>query len=164
MGGNPSRFTACGEDCPVEQVSWCEAVVFANRLSLREGFTPAYAEAEDCSRARLDPLAEGYRLPTDAEWVWASRAGAPTHLAPVEEGSATRPVGQGPPNAWGFHDMRANVWEWVGDARDDDRLRRGGAWSGYVGHADSGDLSWNHPSFSRSDLGLRLARSLPAPR
>ena len=107
MGNNPSRFK--GDDRPVEQVSWNDCQEFCRRLSEREGKT--------------------YRLPTEAEWEYACRAGTTTayyfgdDAASLAEyawfwensDSQTHPVGQKKPNAWGLHDMHGNVWEWCAD-------------------------------------------------
>lgn len=117
MGTNPSRFV--GPDRPVDSVSWDDAVAFAEALSAREGVR--------------------YRLPTEAEWEYACRAGSVTayafgeRLAPsqanVRGGAAgtvdngmvvgahaeTADVASYPANAWGLHDMHGNVWEWTAD-------------------------------------------------
>ena len=118
MGYNPSRFDECGSDCPVEQVSWARAQTFIRALN-----------------ARKQGLGAQYRLPTEAEWEYAARAGTrgdtyagnltdPAGRDPVLEriawfdensGGRTQPVGQKAPNAWGLHDMLGNVWEWVQD-------------------------------------------------
>ena len=69
MGSNPSANLWCGESCPVESVSWGQAIAFANTLSELEGLTPAYAENDETYSLDLD--ADGYRLPTEAEWEFA---------------------------------------------------------------------------------------------
>jgi formylglycine-generating enzyme required for sulfatase activity len=107
MGASPSRFQ--GEDLPVEQVTWEEAAEFCRRLGVREKGL--------------------HRLPTEAEWEYACRAGSQsafsfggddTHLGgfawyDASSGQKTRPVGTRKPNPWGIHDMHGNVWEWCGD-------------------------------------------------
>ena len=115
MGNNPSAFSGCGR-CPVEKVSWEDVQVFMGRLNARSG-------------------GERYRLPTEAEWEYAARAGTTTdtYAGDVTEpgrndpvlngiawygqnsGGRTHPVGQKSPNGFGLHDMLGNVWEWVGD-------------------------------------------------
>jgi formylglycine-generating enzyme required for sulfatase activity len=108
MGNNPSKFK--GEDNPVETVSWEDAQDFIKRLNQKEGHSR-------------------YRLPTEAEWEYAARAGSTsTYYFGDDEsqlgdhawywdnsGSTTHPVGQKRPNAWGLYDMIGNVWEWNQD-------------------------------------------------
>ena len=120
MGNNPSYFKNCGGNCPVEQVSWNDVQEFIGKLNGRSG-------------------GQRYRLPTEAEWEYAARAGTrtytyagdltkPTGNDPVLNGIAwydensgrrTHPAGRKAPNAWGLHDMLGNVWEWVGDRKGD---------------------------------------------
>ncbi len=123
MGKNPAKFT--GSDHPVERVSWYSATQYCNMRSLREGFTPCYhAETLEC-----DFAADGYRLPTEAEWEYACRAGTTSQwsfgndLRAVGKhtwyhGNAakkTHPVRQKAPNPWGLYDMHGNVAEWCND-------------------------------------------------
>jgi len=126
MGNNPSHFGG-SSDLPVEKVSWLDAVAFCNKLSEREKRTPFYRV--DGSEVTMLG-GNGYRLPTEAEWEYACRAGSTT-LYPFGDdpdmlgeyawyaansgGPRTHPVGQKRPNAWGFHDMLGNVCEWCAD-------------------------------------------------
>jgi len=125
IGKNPSRFHAAeggGPDYPVESVSWTDAIAFCQRLSDRP--------EERAARRR-------YRLPTEAEWEYASRAGGSTPFAfgnsfdsrqgnfdsaypygsaePAAKIGRTSPVTNYPASAWGLHDMHGNVWEWCSD-------------------------------------------------
>ncbi|MGD8241068.1 MAG: formylglycine-generating enzyme family protein [Armatimonadota bacterium] len=123
MGKNPSRWKGRGN--PVEQVRWSDAVRYCNERSRREGLRPCY----DLKTWKCHFDANGYRLPTEAEWEYACRAGTTgrysfgdsvgklKNCAWFKDNAAgrPRPVGQKLPNAWGLHDMHGNVWEWCND-------------------------------------------------
>jgi formylglycine-generating enzyme required for sulfatase activity len=123
MGKNPSRWKA-GTN-PVEQVRWSDAVRYCNARSRLEGLQPCY----DLQTWECNFNANGYRLPTEAEWEYACRAGTKTTFffgnSPSKLGSYAwfdensggkpKPVGQKRPNPWGLYDMYGNVWEWCND-------------------------------------------------
>jgi formylglycine-generating enzyme len=122
VGNNPSRRK--NPKNPVEQVTWSAAARFCNKRSLLEGRKPCY----DTNRWTCDFSANGYRLPTEAEWEYACRCGgnAPDLGSVAEdlksvawfEGNSQaspHPVEQRKPNAWGLYDMVGNVWEWCND-------------------------------------------------
>lgn len=123
MGENPSRWK--GPRNPVEQVRWSDAVRYCNKRSELEGLRPCY----DLKTWKCDFEADGYRLPTEAEWEYACRSGTTTawffgddasklsDFAWFEKNSGGRPrtVGQKQPNAWGLYDICGNVWEWCND-------------------------------------------------
>ncbi|MFF8970166.1 formylglycine-generating enzyme family protein [Streptomyces sp. NPDC014995] len=165
-----------GERLPAEDVSWWDAVGFCNALSLRDGLTPAYDVRPDDETVARDTSADGYRLPTEAEWEHACRAGTtgPRYgsLDAVawhrgNSGGRIREVGGKQPNAWGLHDMLGNVWEWCWDLYDPEvygtyRVLRGGGWFDEHWSCRASVRRRSHPTFRVDDVGFRLAR--PADR
>jgi len=136
QGEKPSSFATCGDDCPVEQVTWHQAAAYCNALSNKESLPRCYScsgakEATRCSLAMGIADCAGYRLPTEAEWEYAARGGQKTikltdcHQKDSTLGAAawyagnssskTQPVGKKPVNGWGLYDMQGNVAEWVAD-------------------------------------------------
>jgi formylglycine-generating enzyme required for sulfatase activity len=127
-GENPSRFRG-SDDLPVEHVLWVEAVRYCNALSAKEELPPFYRLERDAVSVP-DWRGPGYRLPTEAEWEYACRAGSTTRYSFgddvarlgdfawyfVNSGRKTHPVGQKAPNRAGLFDMHGNVCEWCWDA------------------------------------------------
>ena len=120
---NPSKY-ALGDDYPVEQVTWYRTLEFCNKLSTVEGYTPCYTI--NGSDVTCNFNANGYRLPTEAEWEYACRAGNTGDYCTdgdvgdyawcaENSGINTNPVKQKSPNAFGLYDMHGNVWEWCWD-------------------------------------------------
>jgi formylglycine-generating enzyme required for sulfatase activity len=182
MGNNPSYFqgdqvkNVDSSNHPVDRVSWEDAVEFCKRLS---------ELPEEKAAGRV------YRLPTEAEWEYACRAGsnAPFGFGGLEladdycwsssnSQGISHPVGQKDPNAWGLHDMHGNVKEWCGDWAGDypevavsdptgpsegfSRMIRGGSWLMPAELCKSGCRSNGFPPDTRSDyVGFRVALRSP---
>ena len=165
MGSNPSFFDECGPDCPVENVSWEDAQEFIRRLNAAVG-------------------EERYRLPTEAEWEYAARAGTSGdrygNLDAIawysgNSGDRTHPVGRKAPNAWGLYDMLGNVWEWTqdwygdypggsvtdpqGSASGSERVFRGGSWGNNARSCRASYRINYSPGIRDYDLGFRLLRT-----
>lgn len=170
MGNNPSHFSRCGSDCPVENVYWGEAIEFIDRLNLREG-------------------TDKYRLPTEAEWEFACRAGS-TRMGAFggdlsklgdfgwyndnSEGTP-HPVGELNPNSWGLYDMHGNVSEWCSDwfapypphdVTDPKgpysgkfRVARGGNWFFPARSSRAADRNANLPGDRSEYTGFRVVKS-----
>ncbi len=135
MGTNPSNFSLCGDNCPVEQISWFESLIFCNNLSRMENLEVCYQIKENA--VSWDLYCNGYRLPTEAEWEYSARAGSISSfysgaclstdqanfdgnypLKDCPKGNwqgQSIPVASYEPNPWGLFDMHGNVSEWVWD-------------------------------------------------
>jgi len=211
MGSNPSNFTSAvaGESgtpgkLPVEKVSWYDALVFCNKLSMMEGLSPAYSISGSTDPAAWGTVptssnttwntvvivtgSTGYRLPTEAQWEYACRAGTTTAYNTgtaisdntgwytANSGSKTHQVGLKTGNVWGLYDMHGNVWEWCWDLYDSsyysssptndpmgassgaNRVIRGGGWNYSAEFMRSAFRSNNTPSLRNDSLGFRLVR------
>ncbi|MCK6525660.1 SUMF1/EgtB/PvdO family nonheme iron enzyme [Myxococcota bacterium] len=183
----PSNFK--GDTLPVEQVSWCDAARFANALSRLDQRAPVYEITGSCDVRWVDG-ANGYRLPTEAEWEYAARAGTSTAYATGDDeaalaragwydgnsGGKTRGVCTAPEQPWGLCDLHGNVWEWVWDGYSTygrgevsnprggggaSRVLRGGSWGDWLVDARSADRYGFTPSLTVRNLGLRLLLSSP---
>jgi formylglycine-generating enzyme required for sulfatase activity len=168
MGTEPGAFI--GGNRPVENVSWNDAVDFCKKLTAKER-----------AAGRL-PTGIQYRLPTEAQWEYACRAGTTGDFAgnleamawhDTNSGSETHDVKMKRPNAWGLYDMHGNVWEWCADwygsysdgmAEDPTgvptgalRVYRGGSWTSPAGYCRSASRGRNSPGFRNIYLGFRLA-------
>ena len=171
MENDPSQFSD-DDNRPVENVSWNDAQAFIDKLN------------------SSDPSAT-YRLPTEAEWEYAARAGAATAYAfgddPAEldahawhadnADNTTHPVGEKQPNAWDVHAMHGGVWEWVQDrygpypsgagSESTDtppgnrRVIRGGSWLSPAEDCRAASRSHAHPAFRGSHVGFRIVRTIP---
>ncbi|MEO5369129.1 MAG: SUMF1/EgtB/PvdO family nonheme iron enzyme [Magnetococcus sp. DMHC-1] len=167
MGSNPSHFDYCGDDCPVENISWDDARGFINQLNAQNG---------NCR----------YRLPTESEWEYACRSGGKEEkycggglvdlVAWYKNNSGERPrrVGKKSPNKLGIHDMSGNVWEMTCSDRGlynepekshtrcshggSFRVNRGGSWINGAAQVRFADRNYTAPGDRYHILGLRLVR------
>ncbi|MEU4238586.1 formylglycine-generating enzyme family protein [Actinoplanes sp. NPDC026619] len=169
-GERPSA--AAGENRPVESVSWWDAVRFCNARSEQDDLEPTYRLAGDT--IEWNPAAAGYRLPTEAEWEYACRAGTSgPRYGPLDEiawyranaGEHLHDVAGKQPNAWGLHDMLGNVWDWCWDLYDPEvygtyRSLRGGGWFDEHWSCRASVRRRSHPSLTLDDVGFRLARTI----
>ena len=167
MGNNPSAFIFCGDNCPVENVSWNDAQAFVQRLNVY--------------------VSKHYRLPSESEWEYACRAGEREEYCGSDDANSvawygilsfgkTHPVGRKKANTFGLYDMSGNVWEWVEDSYHPnfigaptdgsvwqggsmERVLRGSSWS----DMDAGATlrNWLRPEVRYKSIGFRIARSLP---
>ncbi len=186
MGDNPSHFQNCGDDCPVEMVSWRDTQVFISRLNeMLQDEDPEFM----------------YRLPTENEWEYAGRAGNPGdwYNSPLlfggganeyqlldqiawyynNSGQGTHRVAQKEPNKFGLYDMHGNVWEWVqewnapypySDKQDSNapeigfsKILRGGSWSEMPFFSRVSTRIYRRDQKVDSDMGFRLVR-VPRPQ
>ncbi len=160
MGNNPAKFQK--DNQPVERTRWTEAALFCNLRSKAEGLTPCY----DTTTWACNFEADGYRLPTEAEWEYACRAGSKTPLSfkgtekqmdahgwtRSNSRESTHPVSKKKANAFGLYDMYGNVAEWCNDyytehpeggkdprgpATGKKRVLRGGSWQDRPKHVNS---------------------------
>ena len=158
-------------DLPVVNVSWFDAVRFCNLLSKANGLTECYSI--DGNNVSCDFDRNGYRLPTDAEWQYACKAGSNKyHYGFIDDiawyannsNGVPHATGGKEPNAYGLYDMLGNVWEWCWDLYDEDtygsyRVFRGGSWAEAARGCGATSRRRSFPTFSIDDLGFRVARS-----
>lgn len=179
MGNNPSANKACGDDCPVEQVSWNDVQAFIQKLNHKEGTNK-------------------YRIPTEAEWEYACRAGSTTAFTNggiratklkcgfdpnldamgwycYNSGNKTHPVARKNANAWGLCDMYGNVAEWCqdwfgtypndevtdpnGPSSGSYRVMRGGVWYSFARDCRSASRYGSPPHYRFYYLGFRIAKT-----
>ncbi len=183
MGETPSGFKG-DDNLPVEKVNWFDAVKFCNQLSVTEGLEPCY----NLKTWKCVFTNNGYRLPTEAEWEYACRAGTETdyHTGDGESSlfnagwykkssdSKTHPVKQMEPNTWGLYDMHGNVWEWCNDyygkyssisSRNPEgaqsgkyRVIRGGSYKSKKSDCRTANRQYMSPNARLKDIGFRVVR------
>lgn len=171
MGSNPSHFNSCGDNCPVEKVSWDDIQIYLQKLNQKTG--------------------SNYRLLSEAEWEYACRGGKQQEYCGSDDvdavawydqnsGDKTHPIGEKRPNGFGLYDMSGNVWEWVQDGYHDSYKGApsdGSAWisgGSNVEHVLRGGSWFNGSYLARAafrgsyltalrldDNGFRVARTIP---
>jgi formylglycine-generating enzyme required for sulfatase activity len=181
MGNNPSTNQDCGDDCPVETVSWDDAQKFIARLNAR-------------TRGEREGTPGQYRLPTEAEWEYAARSGgkAQKYAGRSDDvgsvgwyawnSSGIHSVGTKAPNGLGLHDMTGNVWEWTSDwygssyyassprqdptgpATGDRRVTRGGSYGNDLFDLRTSYRNFLPPGYRGPSKGFRLAWTTKEPR
>ncbi len=210
MGSNPASGTGFGEgnDYPAYYISWFDAVEYCNRRSILEGLNPCYSYGNFGSNPDIWPrgwkstssnhsnvscswTANGYRMPTEMEWMFAARGGNLSNnysysgsntLEDVawyldNSGSGTHPVGMKLPNELGIYDMTGNIWEWVWDIYDvypyepqidptgpasgTHRLFRGGGWRTQPPWCTVFTRYYYSATDNDNDLGIRLCLPMP---
>jgi len=174
MGKNPSKFK--GDNLPVENVSWLNAIEYCNKRSQKEGLTPAYTVSG--SNVTENRGTSGYRLPTAAQWECACRAGTTTAFndgnndytkaALVGEvgwyksnaGRKTHEVGLKLANTWGLYDMHGNVAEWCWDTIEDkfEAVYKGGSWNSSAQNLRSASYGLKKITATDSEIGFRIIR------
>lgn len=197
MGHDPS-LQECPDDCPVENVTWFEAILFSNARSKASLRDTAYqysalikspeGSVTSLSNLVIRPGTDGFRLPTEAQWEVAARAGSSASWAWGDDSTSAQnfawhqtnssnqphPIGTLRPNAWGFHDLHGNVSEWIWDWYDgyrlqdtldpqgsvwsDQRVFRGGNWSSSTKWMRCALRDGAGPSYRASTLGFRCVR------
>ena len=212
IGSDPSTAKAYDKDRneltgdaaknnPVNYIKWYDALVYCNTLSIKEKLTPCYSISGSTkptdwgnvptsnnstwNDATCDFTADGYRLPTEAEWEWAARGGESYTYAGSEDidevawyasntnNTGTRDVKTKKANAYGLYDMSGNVWEWcwdwygsissgtpdAGPASGSNRCLRGGSWYFSAYDAQVSIRGSDSPSFRHNNYGFRLVRN-----
>ena len=207
---SPSSTYGAGDNYPAYYVSWYDAIVYCNLRSMDEGLTPAYAISGETDPTKwsgiagsetdkycgpsssdstwngmtFDNTADGYRLPTEAEWEWLARGGKNYTYAGSDtvgdvawygdnSDSKTHEVKTKAANGYGLYDMSGNVWEWcwdwhgsissstdaAGSASGSGRVRRGGSWCNGASFCAVSYRSVSDPNDRSSYLGFRVVRS-----
>ena len=170
MGWTPGSYS--GDNLPVNKVSWYDAVVYCNSLSEKEGLKPCYSK--NGNSYTCDFSANGYRLPTEAEWEYAARGGNKSkgyaYSGSNDIGSVAwcsynssnqmHDVKTKLPNELGLYDMSGNVWEWCWDLYGDyDRVLRGGSWGEDASYCGVTSRLDSTPNFAGGELGFRVVRT-----
>lgn len=187
MKKNPSIFK--GKNLPVDNVSWFDAIVFCNKLSIKEGLTPVYSIEENtdpktwsyspCQGKRIfskittNSKASGYRLPTNDEWLYAAYGGEETNFSGSDDvdevawfkknsNGKPHPVAKKKPNGYGLYDMSGNVWEWTENYHLNQRMFRGGSWDCIMMYQRIDAKFQTEPYYRGQDYGFRVVKNAGA--
>ena len=168
------EFNLCKKLQPKVNISWYDSILFCNRISRYFGLSEYYSLDEDFSEVSLNLNSNGFRLPTDAEWQYACKAGIGSYqysdinqIAWHKDNSENHVhnVGEKQANNWELFDMLGNVWEWAWDLYNQEtyptyRIFRGGSFAEEAKICGATTRRKSHPDFAIEDLGFRLARSV----
>jgi formylglycine-generating enzyme required for sulfatase activity len=161
-----------GNGFPVVNVSWHDAISFCNSLSQAIGLNPCYTIDVNTGQTHCDWEKDGFRMPAEAEWQHACRAGSRGYqygklddIAWYQENSnnSIHKAGEKVPNQWGVYDMLGNVWEWCWDLYDEKhygpyRVIRGGSWAEPYRSCGATCRRKGPPTYKTDDLGFRIAK------
>ncbi len=159
---------------PKVNISWHDSILFCNSISRYFGLSEYYSLDGDVSKVSFNIDSNGFRLPTDAEWQYACKAGIESYQysdinqIAWHKGNSenhVHNVGEKQPNSWELYDMLGNIWEWTWDLYNQEtyatyRIFRGGSFAEEARICGATTRRKSHPDFSIDDLGFRLARSV----
>ena len=177
-GYEPSALSGCDTLCPVGYIAWWDAIRFCNYLSEEAGL-PMYYSDDEYGNIAVDDSADGYRLPTEAEWEYAAKGGAKGSLDYINLRDSlawhkynaynVHPVGQKMPNEFGLYDIFGNQWEWCIDIHYDNNYSRHTTYRIVKGGAYKASPEFCRPAASTAFIetfrapvfGIRVVRNIP---
>jgi formylglycine-generating enzyme required for sulfatase activity len=176
MGSNPSNFK--GEDLPVENISWYDAIEFCNELSRKCGLEPVYERTGKDVLIKYDN--NGFRLPTEAEWEYSALDMRNKNINISDyawylsnSGGMTHKVGLKKQNSHDLYDLLGNVWEWCNDwyspydgskliwggcQSGENKVRKGGSWANFTNNLKPEYRERSNPNFSDNHIGFRIVK------